>query len=192
MSRHYVVTPISLWSTFSFAVNLCNCQLCYFQWHAQFLLGPPITMINAGVSYVLVKSWRWSFKICCIHDFIHAYLATTCLNGYINHPRKRVCKSYSVQCDLRSLIRIVCQTPHVYIAETWRRPQPVVCFTRGFRVFFKFDGNVSNKFKYLYVIYWAFMFLPQLGRYGLCRNMWRDYIGIPYLIWITIRNSLVK
>ena len=46
--------------------------------------------------------------------------------------------------------------------------------------------NVSNNLKYSYLIYWAFMFLPQLGCYGLRRNLRQDCIS--YLIWITIRK----
>ena len=40
------------------------------------------------------------------------------------------------------------------------------------------SGNIlkiSNNFKYSYLIYWAFMFLPQLGCYGLRRNLRRDW-----------------
>ena len=40
------------------------------------------------------------------------------------------------------------------------------------------EENVSNNFKYSYLIYWAFMFLPQMGCYGLRRNLRRDYIGL--------------
>ena len=120
-------------------------------------------------------------KFAVIDILICAYLSTTCLNWCINHPRKMLLKSYSAPCILRSLLRAVCQTPHVYIAETWRRPQPVAGFTNGFLVFFKFEKNVSNNFKYSYLIYWAFMFLPQIGCYGLRRNLRRDYIYMHFL-----------
>ena len=93
----------------------------------------------------------------------------------------------------KKLLRAVCQTAEkVYIAETRRRPQPYL-----WPVSLKVSGcssnlkeNVSDNIKYSYLIYWAFMFLPQLGCYGLRRNLRRDCI--TYLIWITIRNSLVK
>ena len=45
------------------------------------------------------------------------------------------------------------------IAETWSRPKLVAGFTKKFRALFKFDGNISNNFKYPYLIYWAMMFI---------------------------------
>ena len=49
--------------------------------------------------------------------------------------------------------------------------------------------NVSNNFKYSYLIYWAFMFLPpQLGCYGLCRNLRRDCIFTNVLLVNTLRQ----
>ena len=100
--------------------------------------APPL--FHAAVNPCLQEEspWNWS-KFAVIDVFICAYLSTTCLNWCMNLPRKRLLKSYSAQCILRNLLRAVCQTPHVYIAETWRRPQPVAGFTEGFRVLFKFE-----------------------------------------------------
>ena len=131
-------------------------------------------------------------KFAVIDVFICAYLSTTYLNRCINHPRKRLLKSYSAQCILRSLLRAVCQMPHVYIAKTWRRPQPVAGFTKGFRVSFKFERNVSNNFKYSYLVYWGIMFLPQMGCYGLRRNLRRDYICMHFLSNLNNDNILVS
>ena len=67
MRRHYVFTVISRWSTFSSTVNLCNIHCVIFS-DTHCFFGPPIlwhSPFHAGVSvYVLVKSWRWSVKIC--------------------------------------------------------------------------------------------------------------------------------
>ena len=178
MRRHYVFTLISRWSTFSSTVNFCNINCVIFSdTHCSF--GPPILWhrpFHAGVS----NHEDGVSKFAIINVFICAYLSITCLNWCINHPRKRLLKSYSAQCILRSLLRAVCQTPHVYIAETWRRPQPVAGFTKGFRCCSNLKENVSNNFKYSYLIYWAFMFLPQMGCYGLCRNLRRDLKFITY------------
>ena len=54
---------------------------------------------------------------------------------------------------------LCCLQDAMWIAETWRRPQLVAGFTKEFRALFKFDGNVSNNFKYPYLIYWAIMFI---------------------------------
>ena len=66
MRRHYVFTEISRWSTFSSTVNLCNINCVIFSDNAMFLRSAPIVAQSIscrGVS-VLVKSWRWSVKIC--------------------------------------------------------------------------------------------------------------------------------
>ena len=94
MRRHYVFTVISRWSTFSSTVNLCNINCAIFSdTHCSF--GPHIlwhSPFHAGVFSVLVKSWRWSVKICrySIDVFICVYLSTTCLSWCINYPRKRL------------------------------------------------------------------------------------------------------
>ena len=116
-------------------------------------------------------------KFTVIDVFICAYLSTTCLNWCINNPRKRLLKSHSAQCILRSLLRAVCQTPHVYIAETWPDDVGLSLWPVSLKVFGCYSNlkeNVSNNFKYSYLIYWAFMFLPQMGCYGLRRNLRRD------------------
>ena len=125
-------------------------------------------------------------KFAVLHVFILcAYLSTTCLNWCINHPCKRVLKSYSVQCIiLRSLLRAVCQTPHVCI--TVQHDVGLSLWPVSLKVFGCYSNlkeNVSNNFKYSYLICWAIMFLLQLGCYGLRRNLWRDCICISYLIW---------
>ena len=66
MRRHYVFTVICRWSTFSSTVNVCNINCVIFSdTHCSF--GPPIIVaqsISCGGVSVLVKSWRWSVKIC--------------------------------------------------------------------------------------------------------------------------------
>ena len=56
----------STWSTFSSTVNFCNINCVIFSdTHCSF--GPPIlwhSSISCGGVSVLVKSWRWSVKIC--------------------------------------------------------------------------------------------------------------------------------
>ena len=60
MSRQYVFTVIFRWWTFSSTVNLRNINCVIFSGtHCSF--GPPSPFMR-GV--VLVKSWRWSIKIC--------------------------------------------------------------------------------------------------------------------------------
>ena len=67
MRRHYVFTVISRWSTYSSTVNLCNINCVIFSYrHALFLRSAHIVAqsISCGGVSVLVKSWRWSVKIC--------------------------------------------------------------------------------------------------------------------------------
>ena len=52
--------------------------------------------------------------------------------------------------------------------------------------------NVSNNFKYSYLIYWAFMFLPQMGCYGLRRNLRRDYKYMHFLSNLNHDKKLVS
>ena len=60
-----------------------------------------------------------------------------------------------------------------------------------FRAVFKFDEKCQE---YLQIPLPNLLsdhdFMPQLRCYGLCRHLRRDYIS--HLIWITIRNLLVK
>ena len=136
MRRHYVFTVISRWSTFSSTVNVCNIN-CVI-WHALFLRSAHIVAqsISCGGVSVLVKSWRWSVKI-CRYRRLYLCLPFNNLSKLVHKSSSQ--KAYSAQCILRRLLRAVCQTPHVYIAETWRRPQPVAGFTKVFRVLFKFE-----------------------------------------------------
>ena len=112
MSRHYVFTVISRWSTFSSTVNLCNINCVIFS-DTHCSLGPPIISDNVAqsISCGVLYYWNhedWVSEFAVIDVFICAYLSTTCLNWCINHPRKRLLKSYSAQCILRSLLRAVC------------------------------------------------------------------------------------
>ena len=68
MSRHYVFTVISRWSTFSSTVNLCNINCVIFS-DTHCSLGPPIISDNVAQSIscggvVLLKSWRLGVRIC--------------------------------------------------------------------------------------------------------------------------------
>ena len=135
-------------------------------------------------------------KFDVIHDFIKAYLATTCPKGCIYHPCKRVFKSYTLQCILRSLLCSVSKTPcaspkHDVGVSLW--PVSLKIFGR----YLNLTENVSNNFKYPYLIYWAIMFFLFVFCFATVGLLWtlqkllrRDYIS--RLIWITIRNSLVR
>ena len=139
MRRHYVFTVISRWSTFSSTVNVCNINCVIFSdTYALFLRSAHIVAqsISCGGVSVLVKSWRWSVKI-CRYRRLYLCLPFNNLSKLVHKSSSQ--KAYSAQCILRSLLRAVCQTPNVYIAETWRRPQPVAGFTKVFRVLFKFE-----------------------------------------------------
>ena len=127
-------------------------------------------------------------KFVVIDVFICAYPSTTCLNWCINHPRKRLLKSYSARCILRSLLRAVCQTStkHDVGLSLW----PVSL--KFFGCYSNLKENISNNFKYSYLIYWAFMFLPQMGCYGLRRNLRRDYIYMHFLSNLNHDKKLVS
>ena len=114
------------------------------------------SILCGGVS-VLVKSWRWSVKIC---RYRRLYL---CLP--FNNLSTLVHKS-STQKAVKIVQRAVyskkfascclLDATYVYIAETWRRPQPVAGFTKVFGCYSNLKENVSNNFKYSNLIYWAF------------------------------------
>ena len=154
-------------------------------WHALFLRSAHIVAqsISCGGVSVLVKSWRWSVKI-CRYRRLYLCLPFNNLSKLVHKSSSQ--KAYSAQCILRSLLRAVCQTPHVYIAETYVGLSLWPVSLKFFGCYSNLKENVSNNFKYSYLIYWAFMFLPQTGCYGLRRNLRRDYIS-AFPIWFESR-----
>ena len=131
-------------------------------------------------------------KFAVIDVFICAYLSTTSLNWCINHPHKRLLKSYSAQCILSSLLRAGCQTPQ---CTSPKHDVGLSLWSVSLKVFGCYSNlkeNVSNNFKYSNLIYWAFMFLPQMGCYGLHRNLRRYYIYMHFLSNLNHDKKLVS
>ena len=130
-------------------------QLCYLQWHALFLRSAHCGTVHGIRGVRNHENGKSKFDV--IHDFILAYLATNCPKGCINHPCKRVFKSYTLQCILRSLLCSVSKTPcaspkHDVGLNLWPVSLKIV------ERYLNLTEDVSNNFKYLYLIYWAIMF----------------------------------
>ena len=93
------------------SVKIRNCHgdiyVCIYCGTVHFMQGVVLVNHEDGVS-----------KFAVVDVFICAYLSTTCLNWCLNHPRKKLLKSYSAHCILRSLLRAVCQTPHVSVCTS--------------------------------------------------------------------------
>ena len=148
--------------------------------------------ISCGGVSVLVKSWRRSVKIC---RYRRLYL---CLP--FNNLSKLVHKSssqkavkivqravYSKKFASCCLPDATCSSPKYDVGlSLW----PVSL--KVFGCYSNLKENVSNNFKYSYLIYWAFMFLPQMGCYGLRRNLWRDYIYMHFLSNLNHDKKLVS
>ena len=98
-------------------------------------------------------------KIAVIHDFIWAYLATTCPIGRINHPCKRVFKSHTMQCIIRSLFVLPARRHVRRRNMTSGRLSLWPVSLKVFRRYSNLTENVSNNFKYPSLIYWVIMFV---------------------------------
>ena len=115
LRKSTVTRIISRWSTFPSTVNVCNTNCVIFSdTHCSF--GPPIL---CGTVHFMrgCQCTNKIMKMECKNLPLSTSLSvltfhwTICLNWCINHPRKRLLKSYSAQCNLcilRSLLRAVC------------------------------------------------------------------------------------
>ena len=96
-------------------------------------------------------------------------------------------KQATTVCFVLSARRHMCTSPkHDVGLSLW----PVSL--KFFGCYSNLKENVSNNFKYSYLIYWAFMFLPQTGCYGLRRDLRWDYIYMHFLSNLNHDKKLVS
>ena len=117
------------------------------------------TAHNSTWDYTTVPSNVW-YKTLKKTPFFNKHLPNSTKNrrGDADFTCKRLFKSYTLQCILRSLLCSVCKTPcaspkHDVGLSLW--PVSLKIFGR----YLNLTENVSNNFKYPYLIYWAIMFL---------------------------------
>ena len=113
--------------------------------------------ISFGGVSVLVKSWRWSVKI-CRNRRLYLCLPFNNLSKLVHKSSPQKAVKIVQRAVYLSLLRAVCQMCTSPKPDVGLSLWPVSL--KVFGCYSNLKENVSNNFKYSYLIYWAFMFLP--------------------------------